>query len=45
MHVQKLRSMHSMIDTSVPAGYGMKHLASRAKKKQLVEGEKGRIVE
>ncbi len=34
-HIQRVRTINSCIDTSCPSSLGLKHLATRPKKKQV----------
>ena len=42
-HLQRVRGMNPCIDTSCPSSLGLKHLATRAKKKQLIEDQQQRV--
>ena len=36
-HLKRVRSQHALIDATVPKSLGLKHLQTRAKKKQIME--------
>lgn len=36
-HVERVKSIKSCVDTSVPQSLGLKHLATRPKKQQLID--------
>lgn len=37
LHVMRVRNMQPTLDTSTPKSLGLKHLASRPKKQQLID--------
>lgn len=37
-HLQRIHAAHSMVDTTPPSSLGLKHLETRPKKKQVIEG-------